>query len=57
MAQGMKAIIGREVELGERGLCVILDIMKISMQIAIWEGSMVSLFKHTEGRPAFGRRC
>lgn len=36
------ALTGRGFELGERGICVILDIMKINMQVAIWEGHLYS---------------
>lgn len=36
------AITGRGVGLGERGMCVILDIMKINTQIAVWEGNLYS---------------
>lgn len=40
MAQGTKAVTGGGAGLGERGMSVALGVMKVSMQIAVWEGNL-----------------
>lgn len=47
----MKAV-GKGVGLGERGMCVVLDIMRTNMQIVVWEGNLCPTRK-----PPCGRKC